>query len=159
MNGKELNRLLGIALLTIGILQTFSCFLIITQFKALSNKNEAVSIENPVDFSKVEPVIWDGKDGIFEKPRNINKGSKIPNYFILFIIFNLITGIVSITAGFGILKLKAFGKQIGLIASVLSLFNAPVGTLIGIFGIWFLTGKSCKELYLKDEAIEENSIL
>jgi small-conductance mechanosensitive channel len=50
--------------------------------------------------------------------------------------------------GFKIRKQQSIGRTLGIIVSVLSLFSFPLGTALGIYGLWFLLGDMGKELYL-----------
>jgi hypothetical protein len=47
-------------------------------------------------------------------------------------------------AGFGLIKLKTWSRIFGIIISVISLIGFPIGTAIGIYGLWVLTRKKSK---------------
>ena len=49
-----------------------------------------------------------------------------------------ILSLPGILAGVGILKRKAWGRVLGIIISILGLLNFPLGTLIGIYGLFVL---------------------
>jgi hypothetical protein len=49
-----------------------------------------------------------------------------------------ILSLPGILAGVGILKRKAWGRVLGIIVSILGLLNFPLGTLIGIYGLFVL---------------------
>ena len=49
--------------------------------------------------------------------------------------------------GFKMLKEKAIGRTLGIIGSILSLFSFPLGTALGVYGLWFLFGDKGKEFY------------
>lgn len=40
------------------------------------------------------------------------------------------------------------GRTLGIVASALCLLNMPLGTALGIYGLWFLAGEKGRELYL-----------
>ncbi|NNE67352.1 MAG: hypothetical protein HKN33_12365 [Pyrinomonadaceae bacterium] len=41
------------------------------------------------------------------------------------------------------------GRTLGIVASALCLLNVPLGTALGVYGLWFLTGEKGRELYLE----------
>lgn len=49
-----------------------------------------------------------------------------------------ISGGLSLAAGFGLLRGKAWGDVLTVIASVLHLANFPLGTLVGVLSMWVL---------------------
>ena len=60
---------------------------------------------------------------------------------VLFSIFYFFTGVK-------IRKVQNIGRTLGIVVSVLSLFNFPLGTALGVYGLWFLLGDLGKGLYL-----------
>jgi hypothetical protein len=42
-------------------------------------------------------------------------------------------------AGYGLLKRRVWGRVLGIIVAVLDLFNIPIGTAVGLYGLWVLT--------------------
>lgn len=54
--------------------------------------------------------------------------------------------------GFKIRKEQSIGRTLGIIVSVLSLFSFPLGTALGIYGLWFLLGDLGKSLYFGQPA-------
>jgi hypothetical protein len=49
-------------------------------------------------------------------------------------------------AGWKLLKFKPGARTLGIIASCLSLLGFPLGTALGIYGLWFLFGEAGKNL-------------
>lgn len=49
-----------------------------------------------------------------------------------------ISGGLSLAAGIGLLRKKAWGDALTIIASILHIANFPVGTLVGAFSMWVL---------------------
>ncbi|HEV7645393.1 MAG TPA: hypothetical protein VGO50_15730 [Pyrinomonadaceae bacterium] len=73
------------------------------------------------------------------------------------VIFGMVIGILVIAglfvlpiiiAGWKILKEKAGGRTWGIVAAILALLNFPLGTAVGIYGLWFLLGEEGKRFYL-----------
>ncbi len=50
-------------------------------------------------------------------------------------------------AGWKIYKEHSIGRVLGIIASVFSLLNLPLGTALGVYGLWFLLGEQGKSFY------------
>lgn len=49
--------------------------------------------------------------------------------------------------GLKIRKQKSIGRTLGIIVSILSLFSFPLGTALGVYGLWFFFGDAGKSLY------------
>jgi hypothetical protein len=62
--------------------------------------------------------------------------------------FALLFVIPILIAGWKILKEKAGGRTWGIVAAILALLNFPLGTAVGIYGLWFLFGEEGKNFYL-----------
>jgi hypothetical protein len=57
-----------------------------------------------------------------------------------FAAFNLFTGLK-------LLKERRVGRTVGIVASCLALLSFPLGTALGIYGLWFLFGDLGKNFY------------
>jgi hypothetical protein len=49
--------------------------------------------------------------------------------------------------GFGLYRLRPWARMGGLVWSILELFAIPVGTAIGIYGLWVLFSKETERLF------------
>jgi hypothetical protein len=72
----------------------------------------------------------------------------------VFLIFAVVVGVlilafagVTLLAGWKMLKEKQGAKTFGIIASILSLLSFPLGTALGVYGLWFLFGDAGKRFY------------
>ena len=67
--------------------------------------------------------------------------------FIFIAILFLVGGILTTLAGYGLLKLRNWGKILHVIVWVLGLLNFPVGTIISALLIWAVFTKNAKEAF------------
>jgi hypothetical protein len=59
--------------------------------------------------------------------------------------------------GIKIRKQQSIGRTLGIVLSVLSLFSIPLGTALGIYGLWFFLGDLGKGLYLGQGSYAANA--
>lgn len=59
----------------------------------------------------------------------------------------LVFGGLTLLTAFKVLKEKPIGRTLGIIVSILSLFSFPIGTALGVYGLWFFFGDMGKSLY------------
>ena len=52
-----------------------------------------------------------------------------------------------LAAGYYLLKERPTGRTLGIVASCLALFNMPLGTALGVYGLWFFFGEVGKSFY------------
>jgi hypothetical protein len=70
------------------------------------------------------------------------------------LVFFMLLSVPDIIGGVGLLKRKSWARVLIVIFSILSLFNIPIGTAIGIYSIWVLMNRHSIKLFAKDEAVE-----
>lgn len=65
----------------------------------------------------------------------------------MFLVLAVVIGAVMLASsafyllgGFKMLKERKAGRIFGIIGSILSLFSFPLGTALGVYGLWFLFG-------------------
>jgi hypothetical protein len=77
------------------------------------------------------------------------------NFFIVFGIFGSILlfafSLIDFMAGWKMFKEKPNARTWGIVASIISLASIPLGTVPGIYGLWFLFGEQGKQFYLTNE--------
>ncbi len=58
-----------------------------------------------------------------------------------------IFSIPEIIAGWGILKMKSWGRILGIVIAVLDLLAFPIGTAFGIYGLWVLLNEETEHIF------------
>ena len=53
----------------------------------------------------------------------------------------------SLIMGLGLLKYRNWARILGIVISVLNLLNFPIGTAIGVYGLWVLFQPETEELF------------
>ena len=49
--------------------------------------------------------------------------------------------------GWGLLKLRPWARILGIVLAVIGLINFPIGTAVGIYGLWVLLTKETERLF------------
>ncbi len=63
--------------------------------------------------------------------------------------FVFLLSIPNIICGWAMLKHKEWGRVFGIILSVLNLLQLPLGTILGIYGLWVLLNDETVALFAK----------
>jgi hypothetical protein len=58
-----------------------------------------------------------------------------------------IFSIPEIIVGWGILKMKSWGRILGIVIAVLDLLAFPIGTAFGIYGLWVLLNEETEQIF------------
>ena len=61
----------------------------------------------------------------------------------------LVLSLPAVIAGVGLLQFKPWGRILGIIMSAISLVNVPIGTAIGIYGLWALLNRETELLFAR----------
>jgi hypothetical protein len=64
-----------------------------------------------------------------------------------FFIFWLCVGIPGILAGWGLLNFKPWARILAIVLSAIRLINIPIGTVLGVYGLWVLFSKETEALF------------
>jgi hypothetical protein len=59
----------------------------------------------------------------------------------------LICAVPGIVAGIGLLKLRPWARILTIVLSALNLVNVPIGTAVGIYGLWTLLNPETEQLF------------
>jgi ABC-type sulfate transport system permease subunit len=68
-------------------------------------------------------------------------------------VFSLASSIMEIVAGFGLFKRQTWAPAAATIAAIVSLINLPIGTVLGIYALWFLFGSKGRNFYCASSSI------
>jgi hypothetical protein len=59
----------------------------------------------------------------------------------------LVLSLPGLVTGWGLLKLRPWARIVGIVLAVISLLNFPIGTAIGVYGLWVLLTKETERLF------------
>jgi hypothetical protein len=62
-------------------------------------------------------------------------------------IFMLLLSLPGFVTGWGLLKLRPWARVLGIVLAAISLINFPVGTAIGVYGLWVLLTRETERLF------------
>jgi hypothetical protein len=60
--------------------------------------------------------------------------------------FLSVVAIPSILGGWGLIKYKGWSRILMIVVSALNLLHIPIGTALGIYGLWVLTNDQSRQL-------------
>jgi heme/copper-type cytochrome/quinol oxidase subunit 3 len=69
----------------------------------------------------------------------------------------LLFAAINLTAAYKMMKGKNGARNWGIAASIICLLGFPLGTALGIYGLWFLLGEEGKRFYLDGNNYAPNS--
>jgi hypothetical protein len=125
MTGKDHNKLLGIFHLVQGGLQTFGGLFI----------------------ALIYGIIGFGISSSARRPEEQVMGTMFIILAVIVAPIILIFAGINLTAGYKLVKEKAGARNWGIAASILSLLSFPLGTALGVYGLWFMFGEEGKKHY------------
>ena len=62
--------------------------------------------------------------------------------------------IPGLITGFGLLSLKPWARILGIVLCAIQLINIPLGTLLGIYGLWVLLNSDTERLFSAGTAVQ-----
>lgn len=60
--------------------------------------------------------------------------------------FLVIVSLPGLIAGIGLLKMRPWARIVGIVVAVLSLLNIPLGTIVGVYGLWVLFSRETEQI-------------
>jgi len=68
------------------------------------------------------------------------------------VVFLVAVSLPGLVAGIGLLKRRPWARILGIIVAVLSLVNIPIGTIVGIYGLWVLFSSETEQILSESPA-------
>jgi amino acid transporter len=65
---------------------------------------------------------------------------------VVFLII-LVLSVPGVIAGIGLLKFRPWSRMLTIVLSALDLFSVPIGTALGIYGLWVLLSQPTEALF------------
>lgn len=59
----------------------------------------------------------------------------------------LVLALPGLLTGWGLLSYKPWARIVGIVLSALNLLNIPIGTALGIYGLWVLLSRDTERLF------------
>ena len=131
MTAHDHNRLIGTLFLIFG-----GCSVLLLVPAALQILASLNSLQNP------------NSDGSPETAQNFE--NLLALLFVLIVILgvlSLVGAVIEIAAGYAMLKRRAWAQRAAVLAGIVALINFPVGTVLGVYALWFLFGAQAKQFY------------
>lgn len=160
----EKNRLVGVAFLVLGFFHLATLGLSIFGFSLtypyIGNAPELPviktekSADDPTVFAPVVPGIPGARNAnTAVPPENKAQIEARRTVTMIYVMTGVQIAILLFVlfAGFIVVNVRAGGRALGIVASLFLLFFYPLGTVVSILAIWFLTGDECLEIYSEVE--------
>jgi hypothetical protein len=61
--------------------------------------------------------------------------------------FLLVLSLPGVVIGIGLLRRRSWARVAGIVISLLNLFNFPLGTMLGVYGLWVLFSKETERVF------------
>jgi hypothetical protein len=65
----------------------------------------------------------------------------------MLVVFLLVISLPGLIAGIGLLRLRPWARILGIVVAVVNLIHIPLGTIVGIYGLWVLFNKDTERLF------------
>lgn len=141
MTAQDHNKTIGILFLIFGGCTALLLVPIFLQIVAALNNAERASVD-------AAPAVLQ------------NQQNAIALLFVLIVVLGitiLIAAAIEVAAGWAILKQKPWAQTAAVLAAIVSLINFPIGTLLGVYALWFLFGGGGKQFYYNQRLNRANN--
>jgi hypothetical protein len=119
-------KVLGVLYIILGTLGTLAALVILFIFGGAAAFLGIAAHENP-EAGIAIPIIGIVGSGLF--------------------LFKLIISVPGIIVGVGLLKFRPWARMVTIVLSALNLINFPIGTLLGIYGLWVMLSRGTEQLF------------
>jgi len=95
-------------------------------------------------------IVFGGLAGLVAADHDPDAGVGVAALGIIGTIAFLIVFVLSVPcviAGFGLLKFRPWAQTLTIVMSILNLIHIPIGTALGIYGLWVLLNDQTKSLF------------
>jgi hypothetical protein len=65
----------------------------------------------------------------------------------MLVVFLVIISLPALIAGIGLLKFRPWARILAIVMAVINLIHIPIGTIVGIYGLWVLFNKDTERLF------------
>ena len=72
-------------------------------------------------------------------------------------LFLLLLSVPSIVAGIALLNFKPWARTLAIVVSALHLLNIPLGTALGIYGLWVLFSQESLHFFVRPQGPDPNT--
>jgi hypothetical protein len=127
MSMREHVRILGIIHIVLGALGLLTALVLLAIFGVGGAAVGAAAAQNDPDALVALPIIGAAGFGIF-----------------LLVAVLTIPGLI---AGVGLLKLRPWARILTIVLSAMNLLSIPIGTALGVYGLWVLLNKETEPLF------------
>jgi hypothetical protein len=62
-------------------------------------------------------------------------------------VFLLVLALPGLLTGWGLLTFRPWARILGIVLSAINLLNVPIGTALGLYGLWVLLSKETEALF------------
>jgi len=94
-----------------------------------------------------------GSDG---DPDGAMVGTMIGGIGALVSIFVAVLSVPGIIAGYGLLHHRSWAPMLSIVISALNLLSFPLGTALGIYGLWILLNENTKPLFREGATVSSS---
>jgi hypothetical protein len=68
---------------------------------------------------------------------------------VVITIYLAVSSLLAIICGMGLLKLRRWGRIMGIVYAAMSLINFPLGTILGVYALWVLFNKETEAMFAR----------
>jgi hypothetical protein len=65
----------------------------------------------------------------------------------MLVVFLLVLSLPGLIAGIGLLRFRPWARILGIVVAVVNLIHVPLGTIVGIYGLWVLFNRDTERLF------------
>lgn len=125
-------KILGILHVVFGVLGLLVAIGLLLLFGGLAGVIGAAAVENPQEQRAAAGVLG------------------IIGAVVFFVV--VVLSLPGLIAGIGLLKFRPWARILGIVVSALDLIHVPIGTALGVYGLWVLLSNETEALFRNPNA-------